>query len=139
MLGFTVSEQVVTKADPNFMIGAFLTCSNKAHDVAFIRQPVKGKFHHAYFELGSWEQVLKASDILSRTKTRIDIGPTRHGITRGETVYFFDPSGNRNEVFAGGYIHYPDKPVITWYDESLGPAIFYHDRELNEAFLSVFT
>ena len=60
-------------------------------------------------------------------------------ITRGETIYFFDPSGNRNEVFSGGYIYYPDKPVITWYDESLGPAIFYHDRKLNEAFLSVFT
>lgn len=139
VLGFSVAEQVVTKADPNFRIGAFLTCSNKAHDVAFIRQPVKGKFHHASFELGTWEKVLRAADILSRTKTRIDIGPTRHGITRGETVYFFDPSGNRNEVFAGGYIHYPDKPAITWYDETLGPAIFYHDRELNEAFLSVFT
>ena len=46
---------------------------------------------------------------------------------------------NRNEVFAGGYIFYPDKPPITWYDETLGPAIFYHDRTLNEAFLSVFT
>ena len=29
--------------------------------------------------------------------------PTRHGITRGHTVYFFDPVGNRNEVFSGGY------------------------------------
>jgi len=26
-------------------------------------------------------------------------GPTRHGITRGQTIYFFDPSGNRNESF----------------------------------------
>ena len=52
---------------------------------AFIRQPVKGKFHHASFELRSWEQVLRAGDILSRTKTSIDIGPTRHGITRGTT------------------------------------------------------
>ena len=33
----------------------------------------------------------------------IDIGPTRHGITRGHTIYFFDPVGNRNEVFTGGY------------------------------------
>ena len=139
VLGFSLSEQVVTKDNPDFMIGAFLTCSNKAHDVAFIRQPVKAKLHHASFELGSWEKVLRAGDILSRTHTKIDIGPTRHGITRGETIYFFDPSGNRNEVFGGGYIHYPDKPVITWYDETLGPAIFYHDRELNEAFLSVFT
>lgn len=139
VLGFALAEKVVTKADPDFMIGAFLTCSNKAHDIAFIRQPVKGKFHHASFLLGSWEQVLKAGDILSRNKVSIDIGPTRHGITRGETIYFFDPSGNRNEVFSGGYHHYPDRPAITWYDESLGPAIFYHDRKLNEAFLSVFT
>ena len=139
VLGFSLAEKIVTKNNPDFMIGAFLTCSNKAHDVAFVRQPVKGKFHHASFLLGSWEQVLKAADILSRTKTSIDIGPTRHGITRGETVYFFDPSGNRNEVFAGGYHYYPDRPAITWYDETLGPAIFYHDRKLNEAFLSVYT
>lgn len=139
VLGFGIAEQVMLAGDKKFMIGAFLSCSNKAHDVAFIRQPVKGKLHHASFELRSWEQVLRAGDILSRTKTSIDIGPTRHGITRGETIYFFDPSGNRNEVFSGGYIYYPDKPTITWYDESLGPAIFYHDRKLNEAFLSVFT
>ena len=139
VLGFGLAEKVCLSENKDFMIGAFLSCSNKAHDVAFIRQPVKGKFHHASCELRSWEQVLRAGDILSRTKTSIDIGPTRHGITRGETIYFFDPSGNRNEVFAGGYIYYPDKPPITWYDESLGPAIFYHDRKLNEAFLSVFT
>lgn len=139
VLGFGLAEQVMAGPDGKFMIGAFLTCSNKAHDVAFIRQPVKGKFHHASFLLGSWEQVLKAGDILSRNKTSIDIGPTRHGITRGETIYFFDPSGNRNEVFAGGYHYYPDKPTITWTEAELGPAIFYHDRKLNEAFLSVFT
>src|SRR5450631_155473 len=139
VLGFGVAEQVMAGPDKKFMIGAFLTCSNKAHDIAFIRQPVKGKFHHASFILGSWEQVLKAGDILSRNKTSIDIGPTRHGITRGETIYFFDPSGNRNEVFSGGYIYYPDKPTITWTEEELGAAIFYHDRKLNEAFLSVFT
>src|SRR5437870_13330566 len=52
VLGFGIAEQVMTAADKKFMIGAFLSCSNKAHDVAFIRQPVKGKFHHASFELG---------------------------------------------------------------------------------------
>ena len=139
VLGFTITENVVTKADPSFKIGCFMTCSNKAHDIAFIRQPVKGKLHHISFELRSWEQVLRAADILSLNRVSIDIGPMRHGITRGTTIYFFDPSGNRTEVFCGGYIYYPDKPTITWYDETLGPAIFYHDRKLNEAFLSVFT
>lgn len=139
VLGFTLTEQVVLKDKPDFMIGAFLTCSNKAHDVAFIRQPVKGKLHHVSFELGSWEKVLHAGDVLSRNRTSIDLGPTRHGITRGETIYFFDSSGNRNEVFSGGYIYYPDKPTITWTDDQLGPAIFYHDRKINDAFLTVYT
>jgi catechol 2,3-dioxygenase len=139
VLGFSLAEQVMAGPDGDFIIGAFLTCSNKAHDVAFIRQPVKNKFHHASFLLGSWENVLRAADILSRTKTSIDIGPTRHGITRGETIYFFDPSGNRNEVFAGGYSHYPDKRTVTWTESELGTAIFYHDRKLNEAFLTVVT
>ena len=47
VLGFGIAEQVMAGPDKSLMIGAFLSCSNKAHDVAFIRQPVKGKFHHA--------------------------------------------------------------------------------------------
>ncbi|MEK9816468.1 MAG: VOC family protein, partial [Limnobacter sp.] len=108
-------------------------------DVAFIRQPRKGAFPRASVILDLWGEVLKAADIISKKKVSLDLGPTRHGITRGETIYFFDPSGNRNEVFAGGYIHYPDKPVITWTSDDLGRAIFYHDRKLNENFLGVFT
>lgn len=138
VLGFGLAEQVLA-GDGKLMIGAFLSCSNKAHDVAFIRQPVKGKLHHASFLLDNWYEVLKAGDIISKKNVSIDIGPTRHGITRGETIYFFDPSGNRNEVFAGGYSYYPDKPVITWTEDQLGKAIFYHDRVLNERFLSVST
>ncbi len=138
VLGFGMTEQVVAGPEKQ-LIGAFLTCSTKPHDVAFIRQPVKGKFHHASFLLDNWGEVLRAADIISKKKVPLDIGPTRHGITRGETIYFFDPSGNRNEVFSGGYIYYPDKPVLTWTDDELGKAIFYHDRKLNENFLSVFT
>jgi catechol 2,3-dioxygenase len=138
VLGFGLAEQIVAGPE-KLMIGAFLTCSNKPHDVAFIRQPVKNKFHHASFLLDNWGEVLKAADIIAKKRVSLDIGPTRHGITRGETVYFFDPSGNRNEVFAGGYIYYPDKPTISWTDDELGRAIFYHDRKLNEKFLSVYT
>ena len=138
VLGFGLAEQIVAGPE-KLMIGAFLTCSNKPHDVAFIRQPVKNKFHHASFILDNWGEVLKAADIIAKKRVLLDIGPTRHGITRGETIYFFDPSGNSNEVFAGGYIYYPDKPTITWTDDELGRAIFYHDRKVNERFLSVYT
>lgn len=138
ILGFNIAEQIMADGG-KLRIASFMTCSNKAHDVAFIRQPVKNKLHHVSFQLGNWNEVLKAADIISKKKVPLDLGPTRHGITRGETIYFFDPSGNRNEVFSGGYIWYPDKPTITWTDDQLGPAIFYHDRKLNEAFLSVST
>ena len=120
-------------------VAQFLTVSTKAHDIAFIHHEEPGKFHHASFFLETWQDVLKAADLLSMTDTSIDIGPTRHGLTHGQTIYFFDPSGNRNEVFAGGDYHYPDHEPVTWDAEELGKAIFYHDRVLNERFLSVLT
>ncbi|MEX2480795.1 MAG: catechol 2,3-dioxygenase [Gammaproteobacteria bacterium] len=137
VLGFSLSERVITP-DEN-LIAAFLTCSNKAHDIAFIEHPEPNKLHHVSFLLHTWEEVLRAADLMSMHEISIDIGPTRHGITRGRTVYFFDPSGNRNEVFCGDYTWYPDREPITWEAGELGRAIFYHDRKLNENFLNVVT
>ncbi|WOD09994.1 catechol 2,3-dioxygenase [Pseudomonas sp. NyZ704] len=136
VLGFDLAEQVLTPDGKR--IAQFLTVSTKAHDVAFIEHP-EPKFHHASFYLDNWTDVLRAADLISMTDTSIDIGPTRHGLTHGQTIYFFDPSGNRNEVFAGGDYHYPDHEPVTWDAESLGKAIFYHDRVLNERFLTVLT
>ncbi|EON93178.1 catechol 2,3-dioxygenase [Marinobacter lipolyticus SM19] len=137
VLGFDICEQVV---DPDGnRLAQFLSVSMKAHDVAFIKHPEKNKFHHASFFLETWEDVLRAGDLISMTDTSIDIGPTRHGITHGQTIYFFDPSGNRNEVFCGGDAFYPDHAPITWDADKLGKAIFYHDRQLNERFLTALT
>ncbi len=137
VLGFGLAEQVV---DPDgTKIGSFMSVGMKAHDIAFIECPEKAKLHHTSYFLESWESVLKAADLISMTDTNIDIGPTRHGLTHGQTIYFFDPSGNRCEVFCGGDYYYPDHEPITWKAEDLGKAIFYHDRVLNERFLSVLT
>lgn len=139
VLGFQLSEQMLDRDNDDLRVAAFLACSMKAHDVAFIRHPEKGKFHHASFHLNTWEDVLRAADLISMHDISLDIGPTRHGHTHGETIYFFDPSGNRNEVFAGGDYTYPDHPVVTWETTSMGKAIFYHDRKMNERFLGVVT
>jgi catechol 2,3-dioxygenase len=137
VLGFELAEQVL---DPEGNRAAqFLTVSMKAHDIAFIKHDEDGKFHHASFFLESWQDVLQAADIISMEDISLDIGPTRHGLTHGQTIYFFDPSGNRNEVFCGGDYHYPDHEPVTWKAEDLGKAIFYHDRQLNEQFLGVLT
>lgn len=139
VLGFQMSEQVVDRDNDDFLLAAFMTISSKAHDVAFIRHPEKNKLHHTSFWLDTWSDVLRAADLISMHDIPLDIGPTRHGLTHGQTIYFFDPSGNRTEVFAGGDYTYPDHPVVTWDADKLGKAIFYHTRELNEAFLEVVT
>lgn len=137
VLGFDLAEQVMDENGTR--VAQFLTISTKAHDIAFIKHPEDGKFHHASFFLETWEDVLRAADLISITDTSLDIGPTRHGLTHGKTIYFFDPSGNRSEVFCGGDYHYPDHEPVTWTTDQLGKAIFYHDRKLNERFLTALT
>lgn len=137
VLGFGLSEQVVTP--DGTLAGAFMSCSMKAHDIAFVECPDPGKLHHVSFLLETWQDLLKAADLLTMTETTKDVGPTRHGLTSGQTVYFFDPSGNRNEVFCGGDYYYPDHPPVTWKAEDLGKAIFYHELVIHPSYLEVLT
>ena len=137
VLGFSLSE--IGSAPDGQAIINFLTCSNKPHDVAFVPHPEKGKFHHCAFLVEDWKDIGHAADLMARYDVPVDIGPTRHGATRGHTIYFFDPSGNRNEVFAGGYTYYPDNPTRSWTGDELGKNVFYYEKALNERFLSVVT
>ena len=132
------SEKVMTM-DGEEMIGSFMHAQNgKAHDVAFIKGP-DNKLHHAAFKVDNWYDVLKGADLLARHNVPIEVTPTRHAITRAETTYFFDPSGNRNEAYSGGYITYPDFPTITWTEDKIAQGIFYHRREMVETFMSALT
>lgn len=131
-----LTEQVLSHE--GHMMGAFLQRSTRMHDIAIIQGP-NGGFHHVSFWLDDWDHVRRAADILSYHGVSIDIGPTRHGISRGNTIYFFDPMGTRNEVFTGSYIADPDFPTITWTEDNLGRAIFYYEGKDNGRFLTVHT
>lgn len=136
VLGFTLTEDIVKDGE---QIAVWLSCGMKAHDLAFVKHPEAGKLHHISFMLEDWHALGHAADIMARYDISIDVGPTRHGVTRGQTIYFFDPSGNRNEVYAGGYQFYPDHPARHWGADQIGKAIFYYERKLNDAFLTVLT
>lgn len=139
VLNFFQTEQLTVGPEGAFQLASFLSCSSKPHDIAFVGGPTPGLHHISYF-LDSWHDVLKAGDVMAKNKVRIDVAPTRHGITRGETIYFFDPSGNRNETFAGlGYQAQRDRPITTWTEDEAGRAIFYHTGVLPPSFTDVYT
>lgn len=138
-LDFRLTEQAMVGPGHKVMAAAFMTRTVKPHDIAIVGAPTNG-FHHLSFFLDGWHDILHAGDILSKNRVKIELLPSRHGITRGETIYFFDPSGIRNETFAGlGYAAHPDMPVITWVEEEMARGIFYTAREWVESFSSAYT
>jgi catechol 2,3-dioxygenase len=134
----TVSEELINHEDES-RIAIFLSGSNKPHDIAFVIQPNENRFHHVSFLLESVNDLFHAGDLIGKYDIPVDVTPNRHGVTRGATIYFFDPSGNRNEVFTGGYVHYPDTPTLIWDTTQGGRAQFSHDNTPRESFLSVLT
>ena len=136
VLGFRITEQLL---DGNgHQLGTWLERSHSPHDLAVVQGPNGGLHHFAYW-LDDWDDVRDAADVLAYNGIQLDVGPTRHGITRGSTIYFFDPLGTRNEVFTGGYRPDPDFPTLTWTEDNIGRAIFYYEGELNDRFMKVHT
>jgi catechol 2,3-dioxygenase len=136
VLGFRITEQLL---DGNgHQLGTWLERSHSPHDLAIVHGP-NGGLHHFAFWLDEWDDVADAADILAYNGIQLDVGPTRHGITRGSTIYFFDPLGTRNEVFTGGYQPDPDFPTLTWTADNIGRAVFYYEGQVNDRFMRVHT
>ncbi len=136
VLGFRLTEQIIDAE--GHQIGTWMERSHSPHDLAVVSGP-NGALHHFAFWLDDWDHVRQAADILAYNAIQVDVGPTRHGVTRGNTIYFFDPMGTRNEVFTGGYRPDPDFPTITWTEDNIGKAVFYYEGEVNERFVTVHT
>ena len=137
VLDFSVSERLEL---PNGSAKAcFLACNTAMHDIGLVEHDEPAKFHHLSFWLDSAEEVYKAALLLGKNNVPVDEGPTQHGIGRAKTIYFWDPSGNRNEVFSGSYLSYPDRPVLAWDIAEIGKAISYPQRRMADTFMTVLT
>ncbi|SET83950.1 catechol 2,3-dioxygenase [Lacrimispora sphenoides] len=137
VLGMYVPE--ICNTPDGKRLASWITGSNKPHDLAFVEFDQPGKIHHVGFLLQDWCDVGNAADWMARYSIKHDVGPTRHAITRGQTIYFWDPSGNRNEVYSGGYTAYPDHPQRRWDAGELGKGLFYYEGEMIPSFLSIIT
>jgi len=134
VLEFRMTEQIV--GDDGYQLASFLERTHTPHDIAFITGP-DGGFHHVAFWVDEWNDLRHAADLCAYHEITIDAGPTRHGATRGCGLYFFDPAGNRNEVYTGGYQFDPDDEPTTWTEGEMGRAIFFYRGQVDQRFMTV--
>jgi len=134
VLEFRLTEQIV--ADDGHQLTTFLERTHTPHDIAFLTGP-DGGFHHLAYWVDEWNDLRTAADTCAYHGVQIDAGPARHGATRGCGLYFFDPAGNRNEVYTGGYHFDPDDEPTTWTEAEMGRAIFTYKGQVDPSFMSV--
>lgn len=72
--------------------------------------------HHLAFYYGTGQHLADAVEMFRDYDVRIEAGPDKHGITKGQFLYVFEPGGNRIELFGeAGYLHLdPDAETKTW-------------------------
>ena len=137
---FSLTEKVV---DPGGnIIAAFMSCTNTMHDLALGPGP-DGAFHHMAFGMHSRGEVLEGADILKEDDVpALEYGVSRHGIAGVTTIYFHDPSGNRNEFYNGAYqaVGKPFVvPPIIWDVENFPRGAFYYEAAVPEGFFDAVT
>lgn len=133
-LDFRLTERVL--GDDGYQIATWLEVSHRSHDIAFLTGPNAGLHHFAYWVDG-WNDLRNAADACIYHGVELETSPTRHGATRGQCLYFFDPAGNRNEMFTGGYWVDPGSEPITWTEAEMGRALFYYDGAVDQRYLTV--
>ncbi len=136
-LGFRLTEQMVSNEGHQLIV--FFERSHQPHDIAFTRG-ANGGLHHFAFWLDSWADVGRAADILRMNGIDIDVGPTRHGITRGpHRSTSSTPSATATRCSPAATSTDHDWETITWTEDQLGKALFYYENRVVDSFVSIYT
>lgn len=122
VLDFNLREEGV---DPDGnQVAVWLSVSPLVHEIALVTSPpdanVTDKIDHVafYMDGGQSGELERAADLLRENDVEMVGGPARHGISQAHFNYYLEPSGNKVEIFAGGYLIFdPDWEPITWTPE----------------------
>lgn len=121
-LGFDLREEGL---DPDGnQAGAWMSVSPLAHEIVLVRSPLTGNVadeidHVAYYmDGGQGGELNRAADFLRERNVDLVGGPARHGVSQAHFMYYVEPSGNKIEVFDGGYLIFdPEWETVTWMPE----------------------
>ena len=123
-------------------LASWLSRTNVSHEVAVQRNGNQGGalLHHAAYYLDSPDQLLRAATILADNDIEIEWGPGNHGTSGALFLYCFEPSGNRIEVWTGGFLIFaPDWEAIKWTQEKAGVAYDFWGSAMPDTYLTYGT
>ena len=98
-------------------LGSWLSKTNLSHEIAFMRNKNQSgsHLHHIGYYVDSPDQMVRAATLLMENDIKIEWGPAAHGTSGAMFLYCFEPSGNRIEVWTGGFLLFaPDWEPIRW-------------------------
>jgi catechol 2,3-dioxygenase len=104
-------------------LASWLAKTNLSHEIAVMRnrEQTGSLLHHVGYYVDSPDQLLRAATILADAGVQIEWGPGSHGTSGAIFLYCFEPSGNRVEVWTGGFLLFPpDWEPIRW-DPDVSP------------------
>lgn len=117
VLDFFLIEQVLVGFEGNMQVVIWMVCIIMLYDIVFVGGLCSGLYYIVFF-LDLWYDVFKFVDVMVKIKMCIDVVFICYGIMCGEMIYFFDLSGNCNEIFVGlGYLVQCDWLVMIWIED----------------------
>lgn len=135
-LGFRLTEHIMFGGGVE--AGAWMRTNTRSHDVALTKDASGrgGRLHHVAFHYGNSQHLEDACDVLTDHGLELEAGPARHGISRAQFLYVFEPGGNRIELVGMPAYHIKDpsfEPVL-WAQDTLDSAIIWYGSPLPKEF-----
>jgi catechol 2,3-dioxygenase len=104
-------------------LASWMARTNLSHEIAVMRNKDQSGslLHHVAYYVDTADQMMRAATILADAGVKIEWGPAAHGTSGAIFLYCIEPSGNRIEVWSGGFLLFaPDWKAIHW-DPEVSP------------------
>lgn len=118
-----IHHRYYVQNEEDVRLGSWLSRTNVAHEIALMRNANQdgALFHHLAYYLDSPDELIRAANLMAENGIKIEWGPGKHGTSGAQFIYVIEPSGNRVEIWTGGFLIFsPDWEPIGWNPE-VGP------------------
>lgn len=127
LLCLRLSEHVVMNDGSE--IAVWLRATSLVHDIAIVKDATgsRGRLHHVAFWYGYPQHLMDVADLLTEAGLTIEAGPSKHGVSQAYHLYYFEPGGNRIELFGdSGYLIFdPTHKPVKWTEDRIRHALIW--------------